>query len=180
MRTSHLERRSYKYAPVQYVSDTHHERPDAPLIEHNKMNSCAGGAARPMKIITPAITSRSRGFLNPKQSGEDGKDDETIWRPNVSGNFDHDPRDDDEKPKRRSYESRVKDRAQLWAGMEFGDQTEWERYKEEAGKDVKFDDYIFWLGQRGFKLEASYNSTSRQIINCCINPLPLHFRALPS
>jgi hypothetical protein len=39
-----------------------------------------------------------------------------------SGNFDHDPRDDDddEKPKRRSRESRVKDRARLIAGLEVG------------------------------------------------------------
>ena len=52
-----------------------------------------------------------------------------------SGNFDHDPRDDDddEKLKRRSRESRVKDRARLIAGLEVGDQEEWERFTEVAG-----------------------------------------------
>lgn len=39
MRWSHVERRSLKYAPVQYVSDTHHERRDAPVIERNKMTT---------------------------------------------------------------------------------------------------------------------------------------------
>jgi hypothetical protein len=30
MRWSHVERRSYKYAAVQYVSETHDHKPDAP------------------------------------------------------------------------------------------------------------------------------------------------------
>jgi hypothetical protein len=37
MRWSHVECRSLKYAPVQYVSDTHNERRPAPIVERNAM-----------------------------------------------------------------------------------------------------------------------------------------------
>jgi hypothetical protein len=44
MRRSHVEARSLKYAPLQYVSDTHHERPPAPIVERNAMT-------RPLAIL---------------------------------------------------------------------------------------------------------------------------------
>jgi hypothetical protein len=44
MRRSHVERRSLKYAPIQYVSDTHHVRPPAPIVERNAMT-------RPLSVL---------------------------------------------------------------------------------------------------------------------------------
>ena len=85
-----------------------------------------------------------------------------MTKPFIESGNEYERNDEEEKP-RFSRKKRIKDRAELLAGREVGDQKEYERFLAQAGDQIKWEDYEAWRVRVGWKFEEAYNYTGPQL-----------------